>query len=194
MKNIKPNKVVLIKAALFLALLIVLASCGNSPDAINAYDKRNAASVDSANKVKDAKFLVNAAEIDLEEISLGKLAQQNSSMADVKEMGKMMEDDHRNSLNNLTALAGKESIIIPSSLNDNAQADEKKLNAISGADFDKEYCDMMVSGHKDAIAMFEKAEKETQDSDIKKFTINTLPSLHSHLDHATTCQQECKKM
>jgi putative membrane protein len=188
------NKITLLKAGFSLGVLIGLTSCGNSPEAINANDKRNEVAVDSTNKAKDTKFIVSVAEIDMEEISLGKLAQQNSSMTDVKEMGKMMEDDHRNSLNTLTALAGKESIIIPSALNDNAQADEKKLNAVSGADFDKEYCDMMVSGHKDAITMFEKASTETKDSNIKQFAVATLPALHSHLNHAMTCQQECKKM
>jgi len=45
-----------------------------------------------------AQFLVRAAEIDLEEIQVGQLAQKKSTMIDVQELGKMMETEHTKSL------------------------------------------------------------------------------------------------
>lgn len=70
----------------------------------------------------------------------------------------------------------------------------KKLNDKSRNDFDKAYCEMMVSGHKDAIALFEKASTEATDSDIKAWAAATLPTLRAHLDHALTCQKNIEKM
>ena len=61
-------------------------------------------------------------------------------------------------------------------------------------DFDKEYCDMMVKGHKDAIDMFEKAVNECEDSDIKSWASSMLPGLRTHLEHAMTCDDKMKKM
>ena len=45
-----------------------------------------------------SKILVNAAEINLEEIQLGQLAQKYSLNADVKSLGKMMETEHAKKL------------------------------------------------------------------------------------------------
>lgn len=55
--------------------------------------------------MKDDQFLVDAAEINREEISLVKLAQQKGGLYFVNELNKMMEDQHIKSLVDLTALA-----------------------------------------------------------------------------------------
>ena len=143
---------------------------------------------------KDAKFMVKAAEIDLLEIRLGIMAQEKGKMKEVKELGKMMEEGHNRSLSALTALAAKKKITIPTKLDDDALADYRKLNNIAAADFDKEYCSMMVKGHKAAIMTYEKASKGSVDADIKQWATATLPDLHTHLDHATACEAKVKKM
>lgn len=184
---------VLLSAIFITSTLIWTISCTHlqSPSAML---KADSVKSDSANKAMDVQFVVKVAGINMEEIKLGQLAQQKSKTTDIKELGKMMEEEHTKAQSDLAALAMKESIILPTALDSNAQKDYEKLSDLSGSDFDKQYCDMMVSGHKDAISMFEKASAETKDSNIKQFAVATLPALHSHLNHATTCQQECKKM
>src|ERR1700722_8602373 len=156
MKKIIYIKRTLLKVALVICAVTGITSCSNDQKTINtidAVDKRNETTLDSTNKAKDAKFVMKAAEINLEEISLGQLAQKNSSRTDVKEMGKMIEDDHTKSWNEVSALAGKESIKIPDALNDDAQKNYKKLSAKTGDEFDMAFCTMMISGHTDAIKM-----------------------------------------
>ena len=68
-------------------------------------------------------------------------------------------------------------ISIPTTPTDNAMDAYKKLNDKSGNDFDKAYADMMVSGHKDAIAVLEKASTDCNDTDIKNWTTATFPEL-----------------
>ena len=65
---------------------------------------------------------------------------------------------------------------------------------LKASDFDKEYCDMMVKGHKDAIDKFEKAINDASDPDIKAWASSMLPALRIHLDHSLTCQKKCEKM
>lgn len=198
MKKNSSLKTIMVQTALFIVPLFVVTSCDNNKkpeDTKEVAKDQNAEMYDNTGKEKDALFLVNAAEINLEEIQLGQLAQQKSKAVDVKDYGKMLEDSHRKSLNDLTTLAAKKSIAIPTSLTDKAQVAYKKLMDAADVDFDKLFCDMMVSGHKDAIAKFDKASTESKDSDIKVWATATLPSLHSHLEQAITCQKnnELKK-
>ena len=142
----------------------------------------------------DAKFLIAAAQINLEEIQLGQLAQRNSTMRDVKELGKMMEADHTKALKEVKDLANLKQVTVPATLTDEGQSAYMKLVKKTGKDFDKSYCDMMVDGHKEAISKFEKEVNESSDSDIKSWATSMLPGLKMHLDHATSCQKECVKM
>ena len=112
----------------------------------------------------------------------------------VKELGKMMEDEHTKAQNDLQALAASKQITIPLTLTENGMDANKKLMDKTGKDFDKSYCDMMVSGHKDAISKFEKASTDAIDPDIKSWATTMLPSLHMHLDNAMACQNKCEKM
>jgi putative membrane protein len=143
---------------------------------------------------QDQQFVDKAAQISLEEIKLGELAQLKSTKSEVKELGKMMEEGHRQSLNDLTVLAKKKSMTIPTTLASNANEAYKNLKSNSEANFDKVYCDMMINGHKSAIALFEKASKDSNDADIREWATNTLPILRMHLDHAVSCKMKCEKM
>ena len=115
-------------------------------------------------------------------------------MSDVKELGKMMEDEHSKALKDLQALAAQKQITIPSALTDEGQDANKKLMNKTGKDFDKAYCDMMVNGHKDAIDKFKKASTDANDPDIRKLATSMLPALQTHLDHSIACQKKCEKM
>lgn len=191
----KNNKITLTWAAvLFMALSV---ACNNQPkheDSKEAAEDKNEAVMEDRKDEKDAQFLVNAAEINLKEISLGQLAQSKSSMKDVQDLGKMMETEHSQTMSDLKALADKKSITIPTTMTEDAQKDYDKMNEKTGHDFDKDYCEAMVKGHKDAIDMFEKASMDAKDADIRAWAASVLPALHKHLEHATACEEKCKKM
>jgi putative membrane protein len=142
----------------------------------------------------DAQFLASAAEINLEEIQLGQLAQTKSTVMDVKELGKMMETEHQKSLNDLTTLADKKGITLPKSVTSEAKEEYKELNNKSEKRFNDEYCELMIKGHKHAISLFESASKDSVDPEIKAWANSTLPALRAHLDHAKMCKAKCEKM
>lgn len=141
----------------------------------------------------DAKFLIDAAEMQLEEISLGKLAQEKGTTTEVKELGKMMEKDHTKTLKELKTLARSKSISIPASINEDSQGTYDKLNKKSGTDFDKAYTERMVEHHEDAIKMYEEASAESKDAEIRAWASDKLPGLKTHLKHAEACKMECAK-
>ena len=193
LKNFKRNALNTVFIYVILLIMVIMStpSCNshNKPE-----DTTDVAENNDTNEKKDEQFLADAAQINLEEIKLGQLAQQNSMMPNVKEMGKMMETEHTKCLNDLKTLAEKKSITIPTSISKEGEEAYEKLINISGAEFDKKYCDMMVDGHKNAISKFEKATTDTNDPDIRTWVTETLPTLRKHLDHALNCQKTCTKM
>ncbi len=190
MKNILISN--LLPGTLLLGLVIGITSCHNNQPNDNSTATTDDQS-DTASKW-GGKFLVKATLINLDEIQLGQMAQKNATTEDAKEMGRMMEADHTKAQNELKSLAQQKSITLPTTLDKDGQDDYNKLNSKTGIDFDKEYCDMMVDGHKDAISLFEKDSAKATDPDIRQWAINTLPALRKHLDHATICKENCKKM
>ena len=155
-------------ATAFSALLLVFAmsvSCkGESKpeDSKDAAETMNEERFDDVNENKedDSEILVDAAETNLTEIEIGKLAQTKGTSAHVKEFGKMLEDDHTKAQSDLKALADGKSISLPLVVTDDGKEAYAKLNGKSaGKDFDKEFADMMVKGHEEAISEMEDASK-----------------------------------
>jgi len=146
------------------------------------------------NSTKDQVFVDRAARVSLEEITLGELALQKSTANEVKELGKMMAQSHRQSLNDLTTLTKKKLITVPSTPPQSTYEAYKNLNGKSASNFDKAYCAMVISGHKNAIVLFENASKDSSDTTIREWAMATLPILQKHLDHAVTCQMKCEKI
>lgn len=194
-KNSYIKKTVLV--ATMVASVMLIASCGNrqqSHDSRAVAQESNESRFDTKKQEKDANFLVTAAEINLTQIQLGQLAQQRGRTSHVKELGKRMEDTYAKSQRELTALASRKSITIPTSPTDNVRNAYEGLNEKSGSDFDMAYADMMVRKHKDAIKTFEDATTERHDTDINNWAIATLPDLRTNLNHSIDCQRACEEM
>ena len=184
-------KTTLLMTPVVLLMLSILSSCNNQKkpeDTKQVAEEHNDAKFDNT-KEKDAQFLVSAAEMNLQEISLGQLAQSKGTMAEVKALGKMMEMENNSTLKNLQALAAKKQITLPTSVTDNGKDAYKKLMDKPVKDFDKAYSSMMVEGQKEAIDKFEKASATAEDADIKSWAASMLPPLRMRLDKAINCEK-----
>ncbi len=189
----------LLSKALLGAAVVTLSfgiqSCKNetkTEDTKEVAEDENEAKFDDVNdeKESDSDYLVAAAEVNMEEIELGKLAQMKSTNADVKALGKMMEDAHTKALAELKATASKKNISIPESSTEKVQDAYKDLNDKTGHDFDKAYADMMVDGHEKTIDKIEKASEKANDPDIRMWAANMLPELRTHLEHAKMTKEK----
>lgn len=180
-------------AFLGMSTLAVVSCNSNKPeDPKDVAEEVNDERFDERAAEKDAQFLVEAASINMEEIQLGELAEQKGMATHVKDLGKMMVEQHTKAMNDLKELASKKTITLPTALTDEGQNAYDDLNKESGKDFDKDYCDKMVKGHENAIDKFEKAAADSKDPDIRNWASSMLPSLRAHLDHAKNCQEQCK--
>jgi len=93
----------------------------------------------------------------------------------------MMVSDHSNANSELMALAASKGVVLPAKDTKEMKFEEKWSKKTKGVDED--YMDEMVSDHKDAVDLFEKAAK-SEDPDIAAFARKTLPTLQQHLTMA----------
>jgi putative membrane protein len=142
---------------------------------------------------KDAQFLVNAAEIYMEEIGLAKLAQEKGTTSPIKELGRTMEQDHQKSLDELTTLAKRKKITIPNTITDQGDDSYRLLNQKTGDDFNEAYASLMVKKHEDAISIFEKAANKSRDKQIKEWANSMLVVLRQDLSSAKSCATQFDK-
>lgn len=180
--------------AAVLTLSLSTVSCKQEPkpeDSKEAAEDANEQTFDNAandSLEDDSEYLVFAADTDLKEIELGKLAESKGVHAETKAFGKMMAEMHGKSFEELKTTAAAKNITIPQTVTKDGNDDFKDLNDKTGHDFDKAYADAMVDGHEKAIDKISKAADKAQDPDIKAWAAKMLPNLRSHLEQAKKLQ------
>jgi putative membrane protein len=181
-------------AALFAgAVMFGFTSCESKPgDSKKMAEEQNEVTFDDKDAEKDADYLIDAAAILQKSAGLGELAESKATSKDVKDLGSAMAKAHTSDLAELQSLASGKNITIPASPTDNTMDDFEDLNGKSGEEFDKLYCDKVVSNHKDAINHMEAIEKNAVDTDIRVWASRILPHLRSHLASAETIQNSVK--
>ncbi len=127
----------------------------------------------------DQMFFKKAAIGGMTEVKAGKLAADKGTTDDVKAFGKNMVDDHTAAGEKLKSLAASKSVTLPTDLDTEHKATIAKLDKANGPAFDTAFVAAMTKGHKDTIALFEKAS-HSKDSDIAAFAKETLPTLKEH--------------
>jgi len=181
-------KTVLIYNTLMLVLAFGLVACGvQEIYTKDTSEEQNDEKFDKRKDRRDAQFLVNAAEIYMEEIGLAKLAQEKGTTSPIKELGRTMEQDHQNSQDELTSLAKRKKITIPNTITDQGDDSYRLLHQKTGDDFNESYVKLMVEKHEDAISLFDKASDKCKDKQIREWAGSKLVVLRRDLAAANNC-------
>jgi putative membrane protein len=139
----------------------------------------------------DKDFLENAAQGGHAEIEGSKLAQSESTNADVKQFAAQMIQDHTKANQELVALAKQKGYTPPDEPSIIQRTELKALSATSGTTFDKMYASRIgVAAHEDTVKLFQKEAADGKDADIKAWAAKTLPTLQHHLVMANALQQK----
>lgn len=155
-----------------------------------------AAPSDAATKTslsdQDKMFADAAAKGGIMEVMAGKLAAMNAESAAVKSLGEMMVKDHSKANDELKKWAMTVGYTLPTAMDADQQKMYDDLKAKKGKDFDKAYTDLMVSDHKEDIAVFKKEASAGSEASLKSFASNTLPTLEHHLMEAEKAKSAVK--
>ncbi len=131
---------------------------------------------------KDKMFLKNSAEGSMTEIKLSQVALQKSSNDDVKQFAQKMIDDHTKLISDMKPYADQAGVTPPTTLKPAHQALEKKLSALNGDTFDKQYIAAMVKDHKQDLMEFKAEESSTANPDLKNTVSQGEQVVQQHYD------------
>lgn len=163
--------------ALVLTAGVSNAQGSNSGTTGNA----NAGGHGSGQTTADARFVMFAAMGGMAEVEMGRLAVQKGASEDVRQFGRRMIDDHTRANEELMRIASTKGMQPPAALDAKHQAAMRKMSALSGERFDREYAKMMVGDHRKAVGEFQKEADRGADAEIKAFAAAQLPALQEHL-------------
>lgn len=141
---------------------------------------------------KSAQFAVDAYSDGLLEIEMSKYAQQKSTNADVKALAGEMIEAHTKVNAELKQIADQKNIVLAQGLSEEQQDKLNKGLKKEGTEVDEFYSENLVSAHKDAINLFEKASEKEEDADFKSFFTSKLPDLRHHLEKAEALENKIK--
>jgi putative membrane protein len=142
------------------------------------------------NKNPDQNFLEDAVEANTKEIRALTLGQQKGS-AQVKSAATKMLNDHKKLGEAVKDYIGKKNITLSDV--DTADTDNDLNSTATGIDFDKAWADKMVDDHKKVISMFEDAQNDVKDAQLKSMITDALPKLRMHLEMSQTLQEKLSK-
>ena len=133
------------------------------------------------------------------EVELGKLAQKKATHADVKTFAKMMVTDHSAMLADTKKLGAKLSVTADTAaddardlMNHGRDAMKELTEKAAGADWDKNYMDKMVDGHKDVLSKLQDAAKNTPDAQLKTALESAVGKVQTHLTKAEDIRAKLK--
>jgi putative membrane protein len=132
-----------------------------------------------------ADFVKEAAISDMFEIQSSQLAQERGNASE-KLFAQTMIKDHQKTSDDLKAIvsSGDMKAELPTALDSSHQSKLDKLKSLKGAEFSSRYESDQLSGHKDAVSLFERYAKSGDNPKLKDWADKTLPALRHHLEMA----------
>jgi putative membrane protein len=131
-------------------------------------------------------FAEAAATSDLYEVAAGKIAQERSQKASVKDFAAKMIAAHTETSNKLKAAlsAAHADVALPTSVDDRRQGMLDELRGAKAEDFDGRYMAQQVDAHKEALILMKGYAKDGDIAGIKALASKTVPTIQSHLNMA----------
>lgn len=130
-----------------------------------------------------ADFLSKAATGNKFEIDSSKLALDKSKSETVRAFANMMVKDHGEAAVKMKRAVNEAKLSAPSeALDARHQAILDDLAKKEGSAFDKAYVDAQLKGHEETVALFKAYADGGEDTRIKQFAKDLLPTLQKHLE------------
>jgi putative membrane protein len=155
-----------------------------------------AAAQEKPNDAQIAEILTTANTID---VAAGKLAQSKGSDKEIKSFGQEMVTDHSASNTSATQLVQRlkikpEPSATSKKLKSDGEQTMKRLEGLSGKEFDKAYIDNEVSFHETVLDAIDKVlTPNASNADLKTTLTSTRPVIAAHLARAKSIQGKLGK-
>jgi putative membrane protein len=173
------------RAKLTLALLISAALTASSSVLAQSKDTKDASAKTEQRKGglagKDRKYFQDIAQANMAEVETGKLAQSKASSEEVKKYASHMVEDHGKMLEEQQTLAQAKGVQLPKQPKKEHQSALKKLEGMSGQEFDRAYMEQMVKDHEKTLKLVRETSKNAKDPELKQVAEKAAPDVEKHL-------------
>jgi len=153
-----------------------------------------AAETASGAALNDGQIAKVVMTVDEGEIDASEMALKKTKNSQVKDLAKMMVDQHKQNKKDTKSVVSKNKLDTKDSevyetVKENNKAVAKDLKDADKNAFDKKYVDDMVDGHQKALALLDdKLIPAAQNSALKDHLNKTRTAVQTHLDHAKQLQ------
>lgn len=110
-------------------------------------------------------------------------AQEKNEMQELSRLAHMV-DEHTKMLEEGKKLAQSKGVKPPADTDKKHQAALKKLEGLSGAEFDRAYMRQMAQDHQEVLQLAQKTAQSTKDAELKAHLEKGAPHIQEHLDMA----------
>lgn len=174
-----------IKCVLALIGICILISCNqDTTDESTPVVKKPLMVVEKV----DADFIVTVNDIVNAEIAAGKLAMAKGTDKRIKNFGRIMVKEYTKGLAKLDKLSKSKRIPLPANLSPKTVDKINALNSKNGKDFDRAYIDYIKLDHESAIPIFEQAQKNCFDKEIKTTARKGILVFKRHMEAISSIQ------
>lgn len=144
----------------------------------------------AAPSTQDTRFLQQAHQTNLAEISAGQLAQQKGNSQVVRDIGARLVTDHTRLDQSLRVAANALGVSLPSTPNAAQLAVARQLQAATGAEFDRLFVTTQIAGHVQAMRNGEEELANGSDPQAKQVATEAAPVIQAHHDLLTAAARQ----
>lgn len=174
--------------SLILAAGFGLAAC-QRPDKVEAAGEPDATRDRATALTPDLKeFTDYAAEMHSGEIMLAQFAKQESSSNDVKNYANAVINTHTEALEDLSNQTEQTRTSQATAASTDTQRHADYLSPLTGATFDREFIDLMIADHKDAVNTFKAQLDVSKNRPLMSYMKVVVPKLENRLREAERIQ------
>jgi len=187
----------------FAGTHVAQAEPGTSKNSTGTASAKVAAPQPASNSAKtpmteaEQQVLLDMHKLNQSETAVGKLAATHAAKTDVKQFAQHLISDHKANDEKVMSLAKRRGVALSALTPTPKQAEKDKnheqlkqrLETLKGQDFDREFTQAMIEGHRNAISDAQNALAQCRDSDMRALLEETLPKLNKHLQASERLSQ-----
>ena len=178
-----------ISLALGLSTLMYAQSRTTSPNAGGSQTGK--ANTSSSVSRSDRRFIEKAAQSGMTEVEVARLASARATDSSLKTFAQQLVNDHEAVNAELATLAARKGVALPSPDRETVRYDALTKKKV-GTEFDEALAKQIAADHEDAVSLYDKAAKKSDDPEIATFASKYLPKLEEHRRTAETLQKALK--
>src|SRR5262245_8301386 len=118
------------------------------------------------------------------EVKSSDLARSRAGRPEIKRFAERMIEDYLKFNMEFMGIIERGGLGVPMEMTARCKQRYDKLATLRDEAFDKEYVEIQVRGHEEAVKRFEELSKNAANADVRQFAARLLPTLRQHKEHA----------